>query len=343
MFLPLLFPTGRLMSRRWRPVLWGGFLALALAILSNAFAVTEPIPGIQNPYAMPRLSPLWKILQDITVPVLIFSLVGAIASLVVRFRRSRDVERQQMKWFIFAGALAPAPFVAYEINETVSEFLLPLIAILFPIAVGIAILRYRLYDIDVVINKTLVFGALAAFITLIYVGVVVGIGALIGSGDEPNLGLSLAATALVAVAFQPLRERIQRLANRVVYGQRLSPYEAVTNFSHRMAESISFEQILPSIGQAAAGAVGGERAKVKLLFPQGGSEETFWPDQSQTQDTFDATVEVAHKGELVGEISVAKKKAEALSPQEHKLLRDLASQAGLAFSNLRLTEELRAK
>ncbi|MGH9198360.1 MAG: histidine kinase, partial [Acidimicrobiia bacterium] len=257
-----------------------------------------------------------------------------------------------MKWLAYAASLlilGPLVDVASTLifrSESLAQvgfaILGPLGLLGIPVAAGIAILRYRLYDIDVVINKTFVYFTLAAFITLIYVGVVVGVGSLIGSGDEPNLGLSLAATAVVAVAFQPVRERIQRLANRVVYGQRLSPYEAVTNFSHRMAESISFDQILPSIGQAAAGAVGGERAKVKLLLPQGGSEEIYWPED-QTQNSFDATVEVAHQGTKVGEISVAKKKGEALSPQEHKLLSDLASQAGLAFSNLRLTEELKAK
>ncbi|MGH9195496.1 MAG: histidine kinase, partial [Acidimicrobiia bacterium] len=289
------------------------------------------------------------VVEPILGLVLIAFGLAALINVFIRIRRSDSVERQQLKWFAYSCAIFPTMMLlnvsptgsALEGIFLVGAFVIGFNSIAF--AIGIAVLRYRLYDIDVVINKTFVYFALAAFITLVYVGVVVGVGSLVGAGDEPNLGLSLAATGLVAVAFQPVRERIQRLANRVVYGQRLSPYEAVTSFSHRMAESISYEQILPSIAQAAGSAVGGDRAKVKLLFPQGGSEETYWPDQDKRTNSFDATVEVIHQGAKVGEISVAKKKGEALSPQEHKLLSDLASQAGLAFSNLRLTEELKAK
>src|SRR5206468_6301728 len=101
------------------------------------------------------------------------------------------------------------------------------------IAAGVAILKYRLYDIDVVINKTLVYGSLAAFITAVYVAIVVGIGTAIGQGERPNLGLSILATAVVALAFQPVKGRVQRLANRLVYGRRATPYEVLSEFSAR--------------------------------------------------------------------------------------------------------------
>src|SRR6266571_2519585 len=115
--------------------------------------------------------------------------------------------------------------IAFEIVTTLA------VAAGIPVAIGIAVLKYRLYDIDVVINKTVVFGGLAAFITAVYVGIVVGIGAAIGQGtSKPNLGLSILATAVVAVAFQPVRERIQRFANRLVYGKRATPYEVLSEF-----------------------------------------------------------------------------------------------------------------
>ena len=98
-----------------------------------------------------------------------------------------------------------------------------------PWRVAIAILSYRLYDIDVVISRTLVYGSLAVFITAVYVGIAVGIGALVGSGGKPNLGLSILATAIVAVGFQPVRERLQRVANRLVYGRRATPYEVLAS------------------------------------------------------------------------------------------------------------------
>jgi signal transduction histidine kinase len=211
-----------------------------------------------------------------------------------------------------------------------------------PIAIGIAILRYRLYDIDLVINKTLVYFSLAAFITLIYTGVVVGIGNLVGQGDEPNIALSLAATGLVAVAFQPVRERVQRVANRLVFGDRLSPYEAITSFSHKVSATLDPASLLKEMAEAASKGVGGERSRVKLLLPDGSSEEATWP-QETSANSYDRTLEVTHQAEVVGEISVSKKKGEQLTRQDDALLQDLASQAGLAMRNLRLTEELRHK
>src|SRR5205823_7059497 len=114
-----------------------------------------------------------------------------------------------------------------------------------PVAVGIAIFRYRLYEIDVVINKTVVYATLAGFITAVYVAIVVGIGAAIGQGSQPNLGLSILATAVVALAFQPVRQRVQRLANRLVYGKRATPYEVLSEFSSRVATAAAAEEQLP--------------------------------------------------------------------------------------------------
>ena len=101
-------------------------------------------------------------------------------------------------------------------------------AVALPVAIGIAVLKYRLYDIDVVISRTIVYGLLAAFITAVYIGIAVGIGTLVGSGGQPNLWLSIVATIIVAIGFQPVRERVQKVANRLVYGNRATPYEVLT-------------------------------------------------------------------------------------------------------------------
>src|SRR5205807_4040961 len=144
-------------------------------------------------------------------------------------------------------------------------------------AVGIAVLRYRLYDIDVVINKTVVFGGLAAFITAVYVGIVVGIGAAIGQGSKPNLGLSILATAVVAVAFQPVRERVQRLANRLVYGKRATPYEVLSEFSSRMAEEVEAEELVPRMARILAEGTGARSAIVWLKVGRELKGEAAWP------------------------------------------------------------------
>ena len=118
-----------------------------------------------------------------------------------------------------------------------------------PSAIGVAVLKYRLYDIDVIISRALVYGALAVFITAVYIAVAVGIGTLVGSGGQPNLWLSIIATIIVAVGFQPVRERIQRLANRLVYGKRATPYEVLTAFSEQVADTYAADEVLPRMAE----------------------------------------------------------------------------------------------
>ena len=133
-----------------------------------------------------------------------------------------------------------------------------------PIGAAVAVFKYRLYDIDVVISRTLVYGSLAVFITAVYVGIAVGIGALVGSGGKPNLGLSILATAIVAVGFQPVRERVQRVANRLVYGKRATPYEVLSQFSERVAESYASDDVLPRMARVLAEGTNADLAEVWL-------------------------------------------------------------------------------
>ena len=222
-------------------------------------------------------------------------------------------------------------------------------------AVGIAIFKYRLYDIDVVINKTVVFGALAAFITAVYVGIVVGIGAAIGQGSKPNLGLSILATGVVAVAFQPVRERVQRFANRLVYGVRATPYEVLSEFSSRMAGTYG-EDLPRRMAQILAEGTGSKEATVWLKVGSELRAEASWPGDREAPDPVAMTegelpeiagtslcLPVHHRGELLGALTLAKQAGERLTPAEHKLASDLASQAGLVLRNVRLSEELLAR
>ena len=164
---------------------------------------------------------------------MVIAMVGSVASVVVRYRRSRGVERQQLKWFLFATSLVPVALgltTVLVLEQHSFIIALPLLGL----SIALAVLRFGLYEIDVVISRTLVYGALASFITAVYVAIVVGIGTLIGSSERPNLALSILATAIVAVAFQPVRERLQKVANRLVYGKRATPYEVLSEFSERV-------------------------------------------------------------------------------------------------------------
>jgi signal transduction histidine kinase len=209
-----------------------------------------------------------------------------------------------------------------------------------------------------VISRTLVYGALAAFITAVYVGIVVGAGTLVGSGGKPNLVLSIVATAVVAVGFQPVRERLQKVANRLVYGKRATPYEVLSQFSERVAESYAADDVLPRMAHVLADGTGAEQAEVWLRSGPTLRPAAVWPNADGgapaesprsmplAGDTVpeipEATrvVEVRHQGELLGALTVTKRQGESLTPVEEKLLDDLASQAGLVLKNVGLTAEL---
>jgi signal transduction histidine kinase len=344
----LLFPDGRLPGRRWGLVLW---LVGASAVVSEALTAIRPgplssAPAIANPLGFAGLDPTFVVAYRLSVIGVVAAALLAAAALGVRLRRATGDERQQIKWIAYAGVLLAIAFLAGF--SAPSEFG-PIVQVLyfvvldgFLLTLGLAILKYRLYEIDFVINKTLVYGALAAVIACMYVLFVVGIGALVGTRGEPNLVLSLLATAVVAVAFEPLRQRLQRLANQVVYGHRLSPYEVLSEFSRRMAGVLSVDEVLPRMAAEAARGVDGIACRVRVYVP-GGEDRIFaWPDDDAV-GPFDRTELVLHQGGPVGEISVTKRRGHLLSATESELLADLAAQAGPALANLRLTFELQAR
>ena len=175
-------------------------------------------------------------------------LIASFVSSLLRFRGSAGDERLQLKWFATAAAFVAVSFALQftPVGATLALSLATTASLLFLYwAVAVAVLKYRLYEIDVVIGRTVVFALLAGFITVVYVGVVVGVGTLVGTSRSPFL--SAAAAALVAVAFQPVRQRARRVANRVVYGKRATPYEVLSGFTERAAETYSTDDVLPRL------------------------------------------------------------------------------------------------
>jgi signal transduction histidine kinase len=358
----LFYPDGRLPSRRWRAVVWlilaaNGLLLGLVATSDVAFA--QASPGVTAPVQLipHRIAGPW--LDNLEV-VMLFLWLASAAACVVRYRRSGGVVRQQIKWFAYAGIIAALGFaiLAFTTSDPVIAFivLVPFV----PVAAGIAIMKYRLYDIDVVISRTIVYGSLAAFITVVYVAVVVGIGSLgsgsVHAGSRPNLGLSILATAVVAVAFQPVRERAQRLANRLVFGERATPYEALSEFAGRMGGTYDAEDALPRMAQVLAEGTGAARAVVWLKDGAELAAGACWPageappapvgfvdGEAPAVTGADRVSLVYHQGEALGALSVAKRPGENLTPVEGKLMSDLAAQAGLLLHNIGLTEQLRAR
>jgi signal transduction histidine kinase len=319
---------------------------IILGVIGNALrpGPLSSIPGINNPLGLVGSAALLNNLANLSVVPLAVAVVGAVASLVVRFKRARGQERQQLKWFLFGGVLFIVPFLMHGsgIPQQIQEVALALFIPALPISIAIAMLKYRLYDIDLVINKSLVFGILAGFITAVYIGIVVGIGTLAGGAGKPSLALSIVATAIVAIAFQPVRERVQRIANRLVYGKRATPYEVMADFSERMAGALSSEEVLPRMAEAAARGIGAKATRLRLTLPNGSQRVESWPAGAEA-DHFDRALPVSYRGEPMGEIAVAKAASEPITPAEGKLLSDLAAQAGPVMHNVRLTVELQSR
>jgi signal transduction histidine kinase len=343
-----LFPTGQSLSPRWRPALYLAgagivFPSLGIALLAGPL---ENFQSVQNPFGIEALT--IDFLAGPGVGLYMIAILVSAASLIVRFRRSLGEERQQMKWFVSSAAfvaiaLSFSFFTEFGAGPIPLEWYDTVVVLSFltiPVATGVAILRYRLYDIDVVINKAVTYGVLGAFITVVY-GVVVILPAVVIVGSGSFSMFPVVATLIIAFLFQPLRRRAQRFANRLVYGQRATPYEAMADFSHRMAGALSLEEVLPRMAEAAARGIGAQRAGVRVFLPDGDERSAAWPADS-SKDSFERIVTITHQGEQVGEISVSKSSGDPIKPAEEKLLEDLASQAGPALHNVRLVEELRA-
>jgi signal transduction histidine kinase len=367
-FLLLLFPDGNLPSPRWRWFAWALGVALALIFLVILFS-PGPIEGgtlarAPNPL---RIEPLRPVLEYalILLVALPIGAIGSLLSLVLRYRRAGAVERRQLRWLVSAAAFV-ALFYSFVLVlswnadwegadvagwKAALQSLVVFSFALIPIAIGVGILRHRLLDIDVVINRAVLFGALAVFITLVYVGIVVGVGALVGSRSNPVL--SAVAAAVVALAFQPARRRAQRVADRLVYGKRATPYEVLSEFSDRLGNTYANEELLPRMARALGEGAGAARSDVWVRVGDELRPEATWPqdvealvpqDGSSAESTVTASSmfePVRHHGELLGALSIEKRAGESLTTTEEKLVRDLAAQAGLVMRNLDTIEQLR--
>ena len=367
-FLLLLFPDGHLPSPRWRWFAWVlgvGLTVVFFSILLDPAPMQEsPIPDVANPIGIEAIGPLLGAAQFLII-VIPLGVLGSLTALVLRFRRSTGIERLQLRWLLTAAAFVALLYSGAMFASLGSSWggegdpgwliwvqnLVIVSFALIPLAIGVSVLRYRLFDIDVVINRALLFGALAVFITLVYVAIVVGVGTLVGSRASPVL--SAAAAAIVALAFQPLRRRAQRLADRVVYGKRATPYEVLSEFSERVGQTYANEELLPRMARALGEGTGAARADVWVRIGEELRAEATWPEDAEvpparpvasSEESAIASSSmfepVRHRGELLGALSIDKRPGEALSATEEKLVVDLASQAGLVMRNAGLTEDL---
>jgi hypothetical protein len=249
-FLLLLFPDGRLLSRRWRPVAWCAGLGIALVFAADSFdpGPLPDFPQVANPYGVE--SPMIDVLTPIGLLLLLVALVGSPLSLVLRFRRAGYEQRQQIKWLALAGAVAAVTFVVafvgYDLwTAPVADGAIMLTVLALPVAAGIAILRYRLYDIDLVINRTLVYGALTATLAAAYVGTVLLLQLVLSPGSD----LAIAGSTLaVAALFRPARRRIQSAVDRRFYRRRYDAQRTLEEFAARLRDQIELNALNAELG-----------------------------------------------------------------------------------------------
>jgi hypothetical protein len=249
-FLLLLFPDGRLLSPRWRPIAWCAGVGIALLFAADSLdpGPLPDFPQVANPYGVE--SPVIDVLTPIGLLLLLVALVGSPLSLVLRFRRAGYEQRQQIKWLALAGAVAAVTFVVavagYDLwTAPVADGAIMLTVLALPLAAGIAILRHRLYDIDLVINRTLVYGALTATLAAAYVGTVLLLQLVLSPGSD----LAIAGSTLaVAALFRPARGRIQSAVDRRFYRRKYDAQRTLEQFAARLRDQIELNALNAELG-----------------------------------------------------------------------------------------------
>ena len=255
--LLLLFPGGRLLSRRWRPALWLVGSAITLNVVAGMLrpGPLDDLEFVRNPYAIESAQTILELLTNVGFVLLLLSIVLAAISLIVRFRRSHGVERQQIKWVAAAAGLLAAAFLSgpalfwwLPAIGDAWEAVIVLAIALIPVAVGFSIFRYHLYDIDRIINRTVVYLALTALLAGLYFAIVIGLQQVF-SGLTRGNDLAIAGSTLaVAALFRPARRRIQALVDRRFYRQRYNAEQTLAAFSHRLRDEVDLDQLSTDLG-----------------------------------------------------------------------------------------------
>jgi signal transduction histidine kinase len=344
--LPLLFPHGRLPSPRWRPV---GVLAVVSTLLMMLnLAVTpgpidESLAEVMNPITSPATLALYRVINPVAGVMMLLSIAAAVAAPIARMRHAQGMERDQLKWFAFAAVIVAVgfliPIVVGWPNFTEDTFLSGLLHVFtvpcVPIAVGIAILRHRLYAIDLIINRALVYGLLTLLLVGLYIGTVTGLGALLSA--QGKLAISLVGTGLVTMVFQPLYLWLQRSINRLLYGDREEPYTVISRLGQRLEATLMPQTVLPTIVATVRDAL--KLPYTAMTIQRGGSFVIVAEEGTPPGETL--PLPLVYQGETVGQLIVsARAQGDVWTLDERRLLDDLARHAGVAVHGVRVMTEL---
>ncbi|MCC6455849.1 MAG: GAF domain-containing sensor histidine kinase [Caldilineaceae bacterium] len=326
-----IFPTGRFVPR-WTPIillLWGVMQGLRFFLPDTVFNLQQSAP---------------------TLYIILFPLgvASGLFAQIYRYQRvSAPAQRQQTKWVVFSVVVALSGFLfvalffqGMQSEEQIGAVLLlgtiqALLMLLIPMSIAIAVLRYRLWEIDPIINRTLVYGALTISVISLYVLVVGGLGVLFqGQG---NFFISVLATGVAAFLFEPLRTRLQRAVNRLTYGERDAPYEVLTRLSERLKTTVAPDAILPALGETVAQAL--KLPYVALALKQDDAFEIVASHGNARDDVL--CLPLIYQTETVGQLIVATRtRGEIFTPVEQRLLEEIARQGGVTAHAVRLTHAL---
>jgi signal transduction histidine kinase len=345
MILLLVFPEGRLLSRRFRPALWAALAFIPLSVAGYAFApqnLGALFRHLHNPYALPQMVPLWDACQGLSIACGLIAGAAGVTSVWLRWRRADRVGRQQLKWFLAVLPATVATLIATLVFPGTLSLVLALPAgILMPIAIGIAVTRHRLFEIDILLNRAALYGILTAGMAGVYLAVVVAaqsfrsVFGLKGSG----LPVQVIATVLAASALWPLHDRVQRRVDRVFYGDRGVPYEALARLGRRVEEAADPETALNSVVKTIADSLRLPYAALELRLGDGWSPAATYGEAPTQVVAFPLTFQ----RETVGRLLVGmRSRGEQLGPDDVRLLADLARQAGPAAHVVALRRALDA-
>ncbi len=347
----LRFPDGRPASLRWRWAEWvvvGAMVTGAGAALLNGgwggdvtqAYVPSPLRAVTTPFG--------DVVATAFYGFMVVGMAAGATSLFFRYRRAGGEQRHQLKWLVYAASLLVTALLAVNVNPSAGweVWVVGGSFTLIPIAVGVAVLRYRLYDIDVVINRTVLFVLLAGFITIVYAIVTVGLATL---GFADDLGSFVVATALIALVFEPVRLRAQRWADRLAYGNRATPYEVLSDLTQRLTTTESAQGLLDRTARRLADGTGAERAGVWVTADGRFLLAGRWPVEvavtavERFDDLPGTAVPIESKGETLGALTVEKRRGETSTPTETRLIHDLAGSSASVLRNLGLQAELESR
>ena len=354
----LVFPSGSLPSRRWRFAMVG---LVGLTVVGVAARMVQPWDGerLVNPLGVGAMEAFSEAMFGILSVVFAIAVVAAVVSVVLRFRRGTPADRSALRWLAVVAILAAALLVTAigagalgldRIGDPFGVAFLLVVIVGLPATAAAALLTHRLAGIEVVANRSVVYGSIVATITVIYAAIVAGIGAVVGRSERSDVFAAVAATAVAAVAFQPARRRAQRFADRLIYGDRASPYDLVATFTERLDDA-SLSEVLPRMTTLIADGTGADRIWIWLRSGSDLDPVASWPtdavpatpvrlDDGELPTMGDPAFPVRHGGDLLGAITVAMPPQEPMTPATERLLTDLSAQAGLVLRNVALVGEI---